>query len=138
MDLSSQITRHFKWHETLTSKERPDLHKTYVLTQAQRRNCYLLALYILEPVREKFGPVVVTSWIRPDYLNSVVGGSETSQHLTGAACDFVCPRAKMMDVFDYLADVVAVNSQVFYYTKRGHVHVGLPDPDVKPLKQIKE
>lgn len=87
----------------------------------------MLATFALEPVRRKFGPTKITSWVRDDNLNNSVGGSKTSQHLTGEACDFICLNVgNMKEVFDYLSNDLKWPGQLFFYPKRGHVHVGLP------------
>lgn len=48
----------------------------------------------LEIVRRILGnkPVNITSWLRVSELNRAVGGSPTSDHQTGGAIDFKCPR----------------------------------------------
>jgi len=47
----------------------------------------------MEKVREVLGnnPIVITSGYRSPAVNAAVGGSSTSQHLSGLACDFTCP-----------------------------------------------
>lgn len=52
------------------------------------RNLTLLTDNLLDPLREQFGqPIIVTSGYRCPKLNSLVGGSSTSQHMTGQAAD---------------------------------------------------
>ena len=43
---------------------------------------------VLQPLREKFGPVVVTSGYRSPAVNTKIGGSTTSDHCLGYAADF--------------------------------------------------
>ena len=43
---------------------------------------------ILQPLRDKFGPVIVTSGYRSPEINKAVGGSSTSHHCFGYAADF--------------------------------------------------
>ena len=60
---------------------------------------------ILEPVRARFGPVVITSGYRCPELNKAVGGAQSSQHVwtaTQVAVDFKTPQAKLQEVFDWL------------------------------------
>lgn len=46
----------------------------------------------MELVRALLGkPIVVHSGYRSPAVNAVVGGSATSDHMNGDACDFVCP-----------------------------------------------
>lgn len=48
----------------------------------------------LEAVRVRLGcaPVIVNSGYRCSELNNAIGGSKTSQHMTGEAADIICPR----------------------------------------------
>jgi len=47
-----------------------------------------LAEAVFEPLREAFGvPLYITSFFRSSALNKAVGGSNTSQHMTGCAMD---------------------------------------------------
>ena len=43
---------------------------------------------VLQPLREKFGPIVVTSGYRSPAVNTKIGGSTTSDHCHGYAADF--------------------------------------------------
>lgn len=43
---------------------------------------------ILQPVRDHFGQVIISSGYRSPKLNAVIGGSATSQHCFGEAADF--------------------------------------------------
>ena len=63
----------------------------------------------LDPLREAWGsPITVTSGYRSAYLNSKVGGSSTSVHKRGWACDLVPKNGKMKEfkkfVKEYLKD----------------------------------
>lgn len=45
---------------------------------------------VLDPLREAYGkPIIVTSGYRCPALNKAVGGSPTSDHMTGCAADIV-------------------------------------------------
>jgi hypothetical protein len=47
----------------------------------------------MEKVRGLLGnkPISITSGYRSPKLNAAVGGSKTSAHMLGYACDFICP-----------------------------------------------
>jgi len=54
---------------------------------------------ILEPCRDFFEtPFSPSSWFRSAELNAVIGGSKTSQHVTGEAVDFEIPGFSNFDV----------------------------------------
>lgn len=48
----------------------------------------------MEAVRMRLGgaPIIVSSGYRSPVVNAAVGGSRTSQHMTGEAADFTAPR----------------------------------------------
>ncbi len=43
---------------------------------------------VLQPCREKFGTISISSALRAEALNSLIGGSKTSDHCHGRAGDF--------------------------------------------------
>lgn len=64
-----------------------------------------MCVLILEPIRERFGPVVITSGYRSPELNAAVHGVSTSQHIWTSehvACDFQTPDAALDAVFDWI------------------------------------
>ena len=67
---------------------------------------------MMQEVRDLLGhPIRITSGYRCSELNKLVGGSKSSQHLQGLACDFVCPEfgtplevVKYLQLNDFLVD----------------------------------
>lgn len=60
---------------------------------------------VMEPIREKYGLVIITSGYRSPNHNHAIGGKPTSQHIATAefcACDFMIPGADLSEVFDWL------------------------------------
>jgi hypothetical protein len=60
----------------------------------------------MEKVRGLLGnkPISVTSGYRSPKLNAAVGGSKTSAHMNGYACDFICPAyGKPIDIVKKIA-----------------------------------
>lgn len=56
----------------------------------QAGNIQRLIAEVLDPLREAYGkPICVTSGFRSPELNKAVGGSKTSDHMTGCAADIV-------------------------------------------------
>lgn len=57
-------------------------------TEEAEKNLKALVENILDPLREAWGrPIIVSSAYRCEALNKSVGGSKTSQHMTGEAAD---------------------------------------------------
>jgi zinc D-Ala-D-Ala carboxypeptidase len=69
-------------------------------SQEEIRNLKLLVQKVLQPVRDKFGVINVTSGFRSPLVNSAVGGSATSDHVHGRAADIQCED--MATVFKYI------------------------------------
>lgn len=69
-------------------------------SQDEIRNLKLLVQKVLQPVRDKFGVINVTSGYRSPMVNSAVGGSATSDHVHGRAADIQCED--MATAFKYI------------------------------------
>lgn len=57
-------------------------------SSAEVSNLLILTKKILQPIRDKLGPVLVTSGYRSPALNKCIGGSTNSDHCKGLAADF--------------------------------------------------
>ena len=69
--------------ETATRNGIPNTASQEVIEKLQA-----LVNNVLQPLRTKFGPVIVTSGYRSPEVNKSVGGSSTSHHCFGYAADF--------------------------------------------------
>jgi hypothetical protein len=102
MNPSEKLSPHFTFGE-LTSTSHSSLIQTnrdqaIPLLSAGKALCNNL----LEPIRQKFGPVIIHSGFRGPSLNKAVGGSKTSQHMKFEAADFHCANATLQEVFDWI------------------------------------
>lgn len=91
---------------------------------------------LLEAARSAGGdvPLKVTSGYRSPGLNAAVGGSGSSQHLTGSAADFVPVGRLAEPLFRQWADATfatlprsAYGQAILYPWTTGHVHLSLPN-----------
>lgn len=82
----------------------------------------------LQQLRDELGePVIVSSGYRSSEVNEAVGGSPSSDHLTGLAADFYCPHRSAAEVYRIIQTLPwAHYDQLILYP--GHVHVGLGAP----------
>lgn len=69
---------------------------------AERQALTALCVNLLEPVRNRFGPVSIHSGFRSKAVNAKIGGSKTSQHMRGEAADFHCPGATLEHVMRWI------------------------------------
>ena len=88
------------------------------------RNLKLLAQKVLQPARNKFGVINVTSGFRSPEVNSAVGGSATSDHLHGRAADIQCED--MATVFNYIRKYLPFKQLIWEFgtdVQPGWIHV---------------
>lgn len=68
----------------------------------------LVAEKVFEPVRKHFGiAIAITSFFRCSALNLIIGGSKTSQHVTGEAMDIDGDNFGLVsntEIFNYIKD----------------------------------
>lgn len=67
-------------------------------------NLGVLCQAILQPVRDEFGAVVITSGYRPKQLNRRIGSSDRSQHIVGEAADFKVPGYTPLEICEFIRD----------------------------------
>jgi hypothetical protein len=104
----------------------PGIHKEKLLYTAN---------YLLQPVRDKWGPVVVNSGYRSQAVNTAIGGSSTSQHCKGEAADIRTPTADLWEVYLWILDNLSFGQCI--YEEKGAakwIHISLPRVD-KPNQQ---
>lgn len=87
----------------------------------------LLAQYILQPTRDEFGRIMVTSGYRSPIVNAKAGGSPTSQHMKGEAADIVPLDADIDIVFEWMQQHLTFG-QLIRESRDGDqwIHVSLP------------
>lgn len=69
----------------------------------QEQALRLLAIHILEPLRQQFGPIVISSGFRTPQVNRLAGGVSNSQHLRGEAADIVVgDTERALRLFHYI------------------------------------
>jgi zinc D-Ala-D-Ala carboxypeptidase len=82
------LSAHFALSEFLFSETAARMGREIVPTPVQIENLTRLCLTLLEPLREELGrPIIITSGLRPVWLNIAIGGSKTSAHPDGRAAD---------------------------------------------------
>lgn len=97
--------------------------------EQQKENLRLLANNVLEPIRNKFGDLIVTSAYRSPEINQRVGGSRTGDHPRGMAADIV-PRTgtkNLLEVANWIRDNLSYKQLILEMWRpeanRGWIHV---------------
>lgn len=100
------LTKNFTLEE-LTYSATANAYKISNKPNAEQiENLKRLAINILQPIRDKFGVVRISSGFRSTELNKKIRGSaKNSQHMTGQAADIgEVKGTKLKDVFKYIKD----------------------------------
>ena len=97
------LTKNFSYPEMIKSSTADRLGISNDATREHVINLVNLCNFILQPVRNQFGPIRVNSGYRSPALNSKVGGSKTSQHCNGEAADFESTRISNPDLAAWIA-----------------------------------
>lgn len=80
-------------------------------------NLLNLIFYILQPIRDKFGPIKITSGYRCPKLNKIVGGVATSNHTKGCAADIQNPN--LQNIYNYIVAYLDYDECLFETNKAG-------------------
>ncbi len=83
---------------------------------------------VAQPIRDHFGPTVITSGYRSPELNEAIGGSATSQHSKGEAVDLEVMGTSTAEVCEWIADNLDFDQLILEFytpgdTNSGWVHV---------------
>ena len=86
------MTKNLSYFEMIKSSTADRMGVSNEPTTEHVINLVNLCNFILQPVREEFGPIRISSGYRSPALNAKIGGSGKSQHCNGEAADFESSR----------------------------------------------
>ena len=79
---------------------------------------------ILQPVRDHFGRVKVTSGFRSVELCTAIGSSANSQHAKAEAADFECPGVDNVELFDWIKSNLEPDQLILEFYTPGEPNSG--------------
>ena len=79
---------------------------------------------ILQPVRDHFGRVKVTSGFRSEALCIKIGSSVNSQHAKAEAADFECPGVDNVELFDWIKSNLEPDQLILEFYTPGEPNSG--------------
>ena len=114
-----KLSAHFSLHELTKSDTgtRHDIDNTPSMQVIE--NLQDLVDNVLQPLREKFGPVVVTSGYRSPAVNTKIGGSTTSDHCHGYAADFEVLGMDNRELALYIRDHLKFKQLILEFYRDG-------------------
>lgn len=89
-------------------------------------NIKALVLNVLDPLRAMIArPIIITSGYRCQRVNELVGGSKTSQHLSGKAADFHVQEytPQQMDMVYRTIQMYYDFDQLIFYPSKNIIHI---------------
>ena len=128
------LSENFKASEWFVSADHPEVAAAMELPDEYLYKLRIMASTILQPLRDKFGPLTILSGYRSRELNKLVKGSESSQHRLGEAVDIVCGSYPASIVAKAIMAMLPYSyGQVILYLnkdgKSNFLHVSLPQMD---------
>jgi len=133
---SGQASPHFSWDELTTTST--GLANTP--GAGQRSNLQRLATKVLEPIRDQFGPLRITSAFRSSAVNRAVGGVPSSSHLDGRGADLYATQGATADqIATWLYTQTSIPlRQIITEHHTGHLHVEMQADGPPYLRQFLE
>tara|TARA_R110000803_G_scaffold145396_2_gene211210 strand:+ start:11 stop:466 length:456 start_codon:yes stop_codon:yes gene_type:complete len=100
---------------------------------------------VLQPVRDRLGPIIISSGYRSPELNKAIGGSTTSDHCKGFAADIQINGFDNRELAEYIKGLCSFTQLIleFYQDGKpnsGWVHISYNPADLKNecLRAVKQ
>lgn len=103
-----RLSRNFMLREFVNSATAARKGISNKPTEVHLANLKKLIDNVIQPLRDKIGPIRITSGYRSPALNRAIGGSSRSQHSKGMAADIQFVRDNEMDnkvIFDTILEM---------------------------------
>lgn len=108
--------------------------------EEQWNNIETLAINILQPLRNKFGPLRINSGFRSKDLNNKIRGSKTSYHCYGMAADIIPLEKNItnLDLLKHIYNDMKFSELIYEFPPNGWVHVGLDINNITKELRLKD
>jgi len=106
----------------------------------QWKNIEKLAVRVLQPIRNRFGSIKITSGFRAPELNIAIGGSRWSNHCRGEAADIepVSGAVELIDILKFIHDNLEFRTLIAEYFPGGWIHVDYREGGNIKLLKLKD
>ena len=114
----------FTWHEFNRSQTATRHDINNVPNGVQRENIEILVNNLIQPVRNFWGSIRITSGFRCLDLNRKLGSSDTSYHVKGQAADIEpIKNIKLFDILEWIHYNVNYTELIAEYFPDGWIHI---------------
>lgn len=102
-----RISKNFKMEEFIESSTAKKYNIDNTPSEEIKKRIIELVEKVMQPIRTKWGKsIIITSGYRCKKLNDKVGGSKTSQHMSGYACDFETTNGQNAELFNMIKEMI--------------------------------
>jgi zinc D-Ala-D-Ala carboxypeptidase len=103
-------------------------------------NIRRLCINVLQPLRNKFGRIRITSGYRCLELNRSIGSGDSSNHVKGLAVDIepLAKRVSLMDMLSYIHNNMEYKELISEFFPDGWVHVAYQEGNNKRDLKLKD
>lgn len=126
-DLKAKIpgALNFRYGEFIKSQTATRMGIPNEPTEEQWQAIERLAVHVLQPVRDEFGPIRITSGYRSPDLCMAIGSSSISNHTRGEAADFepAGTGVSMMEIIKFIERKLPYRELIAEYFPGGWIHV---------------
>ena len=119
-----ELTRNFTLQELIKSDTAVRLDINNNPNSGQIEKLKALCENILQPVRDHFGRVKITSGYRSVELCEAIGSSSRSQHARAEAADFECVGVDNAELADWIKDNLPYDQLIVEYYTPGEPNSG--------------
>ena len=119
-----KLAKNFSLKELIRSDIAERNHIDNSPDQEQIASLAVLANRVLQPCRDEFGVVTLTSGLRVPEVNRLAGSSDRSQHTRGEACDFEIFSSDNMTVASWVRDNLDFDQLILEFYRKGDPHSG--------------
>jgi len=121
----TQLSANFTLRELTKSDTADRLDIDNTPNEEQIESLRLLCENILQPVRDHFGkPVKISSGFRCSALNQATGGSATSDHCKGQACDFEIDGISNPELAEWIESNLKYTQLILEFYTQGQPNSG--------------
>lgn len=119
-----QLSNNFSLSEFTASQTAARFGIDNTPTSAHIEALRMLVVHVLQPIRDQFGPVIVTSGYRSPEVNRRIGGAANSQHSNGEAADIKCLSISNADLAAWIRDNLSFDQLILEAYHKGQPHSG--------------
>lgn len=109
-------------------------------TEEHWKSIEILAVKVLQPIRNKFGAIRITSGYRSVELCEAVGSNSASNHPRGEAADIepLDSKVKLIDICKFIIEELDFRELILEYFPEGWIHVAYREGGNEKVIKLKD